>query len=117
MEINEKMLDDMFAGLHEHQPQLDNPDKMVDAVLSRIETKQKSAKLVLALRIACVAASLLLMFGLATMYDKNVDENVFATYQNKYLSQRIDRDYVKSKFVDKQIYDVLKNQASYEKNR
>lgn len=117
MDNNDNMLNEILAGLRGRQPQLTCPDRLVEEVLMRIETEQKHTKLVIALRIACVAASFLLISGMAAVPDNCLDGNAPVEYQNKYLCQRVDRDYVRSKLIDKQIYDIIRNQESHEKNR
>lgn len=116
MENSNDILDKIIGDLQTCQPQLSQPDRVVDKVLIRIEAQRGSQKKLLALRISCMAASLLLLFGLITLPDGNADDVALIGYQSKHLHQRMDENYMKSKFVDKQIYDIIKNQTSYENN-
>lgn len=118
MEKNDILLDGILSGIQVCKPQLDHPEKTVNEVLSRINVPTENKTAVMGLRTISVAATLLLLVGIATIPDDdNANDTALQDYQNKFLSQKADMYYIKSKLAEKQLYDIIKQQTPYEKNR
>lgn len=108
MEKNDELLSNLFSNLQAQHPVQSHPDVALDNVMARLNNHSSRRALVLVLRIAGIAASLLLLLGLALHPSHPSEPTVAMAYQQTVLSQKHDAHYVKGKFFDKTPYDIIK---------
>lgn len=127
MDTNDKLMDDIFAGLQGKQPQIDNPKQLTDDIMKRIQPRFYHTKWITVLRICSTAASLLLIFGYAVLHFSTAEiscqnEGYLYSYQKKISSEMTESqssdylNYIQKKVLAKNnIYEQLKK-MSYENN-
>lgn len=108
MEKNDELLSNLFSNLQAQRPALSRPDETVNNVMARLDGRAPRRGLVLVLRLTSVAASLLLLAGLALRPNRHAMPSATLAYQQAVLSQKRDAHYVKGKFFDKTPYDIIK---------
>jgi len=108
MEKNDELLSNLFCNLQAQHPVQSHPDVALDSVMARLNNHSSRRALVLVLRIAGIAASLLLLLGLALRPLHPSKAPVALAYQQAVLSQKHDASYMKGKFFDKTPYDIIK---------
>ena len=114
MERNDKLLSNLLSNLQAQRSALSRPDETVNNVMARLDGRAPRRGLVLVLRLTSVAASLLLLLSLALRPLHPSKAPVALAYQQAVLSQKHDASYMKGKFFDKTLYDIIKQK--YDEN-
>ncbi len=119
MNKTDQLMNDIFAGLQEQMPQIDNPEQMANDIMSKIQPRIRSkAPWIVTIRACSLAASLLLIFGYVFLHASSSDvsfqnEDFLYSYQSKVSSKMADhslddyRDYIEKKVFVKNTYELL----------
>lgn len=105
------MEDELFARLKANEPTLADPDKLTENIMSRLKPRRRVRRWVLPLRVASLAASLLLLFGLALSFGSEQatkQDPALTAYQQGMLSQQKDVN----RYFSKTIYDQIKDYSN-----
>ena len=119
MNKTDQLMNDIFVGLQEQMPQIDNPEQMANDIMSKIQPRIRSkAPWIVTIRACSLAASLLLIFGYVFLHASSSDisfqdEDFLYSYQNKVSSKMAGhslddyRDYIEKKVFVKNTYELL----------
>lgn len=119
MDKTDQLMNDIFAGLQEQRPQIDNPEQMVNNIMGKIQPRIRlRARWIIAVKVCSLAASLLLIFGYVFLQASSSDtsfqnEAFLYSYQNKVSSKMAGhsfddyKDYIEKKAFEKNTYELL----------
>ncbi len=120
MNKTDQLMNDIFAGLQEQMPQIDNPEQMANDIMSKIQPRIRRSRVpwIVTIRACSLAASLLLIFGYVFLHasssDVSVqDEDFLYSYQNKVSSKMAGHSlddykyYMEKKVFVKNTYELL----------
>lgn len=108
MDNNHQTLDHIIADLKGWKPEMRHPDETSGRILQRIRTQRRLNRTMTVLRFIGAAASILLLIGLVGMPQQPPAVTEAMRYQQQFLSQCSERHYLQTKFLEKTLYDQLK---------
>jgi hypothetical protein len=127
MDKNEQFMNEIFARLQGQTPTLDNPEQMVDSIMSEIKPRRHSSVWLMTVRACSAAASLLLIAGyaflrLAPAATPVASEESLSNYQQHVRTELAGRTpadcrkYLHERLTAQNTYELLKKKTDENHN-